>query len=1097
MQDQDPALLEEFVVENSQNLEIFEQDLLALEETGVTPELINKMFRAIHSMKGSSGYLGLDNILEVSHLGETLLDQVRKDERELTAEITDVLLKTTDALRAMVESSDLGASYDTSMVLSLLQQTMQDDPASAPAASQAAGAAGMSFDSDTRIEADVLSEIPPEGDSSASGVGASVEKQMLDLLASGHRAGGISDDQLKQELRQGKMPYWICVDPEQDDIITGSMTEVGVLAVHEEGAGKALILTVLDEDMLACSANIKPDQMGAMSKTVVCDVLEGKSSSGKKAAPVAPPAVKPAQSVPVPAAAKSAPQGVPVKKAPSKKDTVVVDDKPASKRSGRAAKAGADDGAMIKIHARFLDQLLRLTGNMVMSRNQLLTRYDFADDSAFATLSQAITEVHRGVVQTRMNPVSSLFDRFRRVVRDLSHQLDKNVELRTEGGEMELDRTILEAFVDPLTHMIRNSLDHGIETAQERQVAAKPHMATITLKAYQESGEIIIAVCDDGRGVDIGRVKGKALEKGIITPTQAESMPDNKAVLLIFEPGFSTAEKLSAVSGRGVGMDVVRTNIEAIGGVIDCQTEMGRGTTIQARLPLTKAMVASSLIAALVVRVSGHRFCIPQSAVNELIRVSESDRHTKIRILQGQEVFQHRELVVPIIPLASALGVHTKEAASDAEVANANSVNAHAVASGGARHSGKPAGKQNGKHGGRHTRGATAGQTLIVLQHRQNLVGMIVDEIIGIEEAVVRELPKLASGSNVFSGHTVLGDGQVVMLVDIGGVVERMNMKFNAVPQKMESKLPALSVGKRSDLQTMIIFNYSEEEYFAVPLELVSLVEKIKASDIRRVGDRCYYPFKGNTIPLLYLDKHLPISKLPRDLEYYNLILPARVKFPIGLLTNFDIAVHDISEKFDSKITHDKGVLGTFMHGGKLVMLLDLYALFEHDDPDNFDTSGRDTITPARILIVEDSLFYRKLNSTYLSGPGRDLTIVNDGREALLNLRQNPTSYDMVVTDIEMPNMDGFGLVKAIRGDPLLQELPVIALTALQDSASRERGMRLGFDEYVVKVDKDSLTRCVELFARKIETAKSTGVNVRDELASTGAGHANRVLSHR
>ncbi|MBN2713347.1 MAG: chemotaxis protein CheW, partial [Planctomycetes bacterium] len=466
----------------------------------------------------------------------------------------------------------------------------------------------------------------------------------------------------------------------------------------------------------------------------------------------------------------------------------------------------------------------------------------------------------------------------------------------------------------------------------------------------------------------------------------------------------------------------------------------------------------SSLISALVVRVGKHRLCIPQSAVNELIRVSENDRKNKVRMLQGQEVFQHRELVLPIISLGAALG-ESKDAVPD-EAPNI--------------YHGEPE-TALPETPARRKLSLQSAQTLIVLQHRNKLFGMIVDEIIGIEEAVVRDLPKLVSCASVFAGHTVLGDGQVVMLVDIGGVVEKMRMKFSGKPVQEKSNLPALSVGKRSDRQTMILFNYGQTEYFAVPLELVTLVEKIKSSDIRCVGERSYYPFKGSTIPLLFLDKHLPVSPIPRDLEHYNLILPARVKFPIGILTNSDISVHDVSERFDSRITNDKGVLGTFMQDGKLVMLLDLYALFEHDDPDHFDTSVRDTCSPARILIVEDSLFYRKLNATYLSGPGRELNVVNDGREALMELRQNPDAYDIVVTDIEMPNMNGFELIKAIRGDPILRDLPVIALTALQDAASREKGMRLDFNEYVIKVDKDSLTRCVEGYARKLKPRTNKG----------------------
>ncbi len=1041
MQDQDPALLEEFVVENSQNLQDFEQDLLSLEETGASAEVINKMFRAIHSMKGSSGYLGFNNILEVSHLGETLLDMVRKDQIGLTAEIVDVLLQTNDLLRSMVEAADFGESAETGGVLEILRAAIGGGEAASGGAESGGALGGQ--------------DVGASAAGGEAGASENIRREAIEILQfiSTLEAGNDTRTTIEFELEMGKYPYWVCIAQERDEELRFALSDTGMLLGQERGGGALLLLTVIDLDMLKCSYELGDDELGLIDRELLAAALDGGISlkninGGQVAGELSVEAAEVKRDLPAQA------QKEVRKQVATENKTVVAADgcrdlgedssaKPAAKAKG----AKTDDGAMIKINAHFLDELLRLTGNMVMSRNQLRTCYSFADDPAFATLSQAITEVHRSVVQTRMKAVSSLFDRFKRVVRDLSKQLGKSVELRTEGGEMELDRTILEAFVDPLMHMIRNSIDHGIEDEKERQRSAKPHTATIILKAYQESGEIIIAVCDDGRGIDIGRVKAKALEKGMITPVQAESMPDSQALMLIFEAGFSTAQQLSEVSGRGVGMDVVRTNIENIGGVLDCHSETGKGTTIQARLPLTKAMVASSLISALVVSVGEHRLCIPQSAVNELIRVSDDDRKKKIRVLQGQEVFQHRELVVPIIPLAEALGINSRFEDESLAEQSTNVLSA-----------------------------ALKAQTLIVLQHRQNLVGMMVDEIIGIEEAVVRELPKLAAGSNVFGGHTVLGDGQVVMLVDIGGVVERMKMKFTHGIRRVESNLPALSVGKRSDRQTMIIFNYSENEHFAVPLELVSLVEKIKASDIHKVGDRSYYPIKNNTIPLLYLDKHLPISPIDPDLEYYNLILPARVKFPIGIITNTNISVHDISERFDSRITHDKGVLGTFMHEKKLVMLLDLYALFENDDPDHFDTGKKETCTPARILIVEDSLFYRKLNSTYLSGPDRKLTIVNDGREALTALRQNPEGYDLVVTDIEMPNMNGFELVKAVRGDPLLMELPVIALTALQDEASRARGVRLGFDEYVVKVDKDSLIRCVENYAQRIKKGQGRHV---------------------
>ncbi len=992
MGEEDKEILEEFILESKQNIVEVEHDLLALEEDGADSEIINKMFRAIHSMKGSSGYLNLKNILSLSHLGETLLDQIRTGAREADPDTVDALLSMVDALSEMLSMTDLGESYDITEAVEKLNSILSAGQDKA----EESHTCGCQLGNTELCQ--VLNSLPKTTDI-ISKINDGIKSNLFLYLV----CTGSGSENTRKFLEDADDIGVVIATSEKGYLLFGSVLDSELLidAVGSDVAEITEVPKAKIEEWLTADSNTVP--------VVVSKVSDNDNTAKNEAAGAG-------NSV-----AKAAPKRV-NKDGDNKKKKVVK-----------------EESQMIKINAHLLDELLRFTGNMVMSRNQLLTRYDFSDDPAFSTLSQAITEVHKNVVQTRMLSVGSIFDRFKRVVRDLSKKLGKKIDFKQQGGDLELDRTILEAFVDPLNHMIRNSIDHGIETTEERAQTMKNPIASITLKAYQESGEIIISVEDDGRGIDPEKIKKIALDRGLINQTQLKSLSDQDAIMLIFEPGFSTAQKLSEISGRGVGMDVVRTNIEKIGGVVDCSSDLGYGTKMQARLPLTKAMVTSSLISALVVSVDGLPFCIPQSAVNELITVSQKDTQEKIKILQGKKVFQHRELILPILNLRDILELNTGGDSTAKEVTNSGSVSSF----------------------------FTDNQTLIVLQHRHNYFGIMVDKIIGIEEAVVREMPKLVESANVFSGHTVLGDGRVVMLIDTNGIVERMNMTFISQGPVESVSAPALSVGKRADMQSMIIFNYSNNEYFAVPLELVSLVEKISSNDIKKVGNRKYYPMKDNTIPLLYLDKHLPVTPISQSLDTYNLIIPSRVKFPIGVITNSDITVCDVSGKFDEKITHEKGIIGTFMHNGNLVMLLDLYSLFESDDPDHFDRTDRSYRESAQILIVEDSLFYRRLNATYLAAPGRELTLVGDGVEALAALRDTSKHFDLVVSDIEMPNMDGFELIKEIRSDPNLCGIPVIALTALQDDQSRDRGLRLGFNEYVVKVDKDGLNDSVNRFAKE------------------------------
>ncbi len=453
----------------------------------------------------------------------------------------------------------------------------------------------------------------------------------------------------------------------------------------------------------------------------------------------------------------------------------------------------------MRVPVTILQKLLDLTGTMVMARNQLLNEFDFSDSTAFRTLSQAISGVHETVIETRMQTTGSLFERYRRVVRDLARQLGKEVAFHIEGGDLELDRTILESFADPLTHLIRNCLDHALETPAEREAAGKNRQGNLHLRSYIHSGEIILEVADDGRGINAAKVCEKAIEKGVITREAAAGLSEQDKVMLIFQPGFSTKDQATDVSGRGVGMDVVRNNIENVGGSIEVNTRVGQGSTISAILPLAKALVSSSLTEALVINVQGERIAIPETAVSEIIRMNQS-AWSAITQVDGRDVYQLRDRLIALVDLPQALDLngHTSKSSKDA--------------------------------------------CLVVLQYRKHLFGVIVDDVIGIQEIIVRANPKVFRSSTVYSGHTVLGDGKVALILDINGLVTELDLKFTDVAQvggEVKREVSASDVKISSSgpaKQRMLVFNYAKNEYFAMPLELVGLIKRIDPAEFKTIG---------------------------------------------------------------------------------------------------------------------------------------------------------------------------------------------------------------------------------------------------------------------
>jgi len=992
---EDLDLVADFINEGLQGLRDVEADLLSLETDGGTDiELVNRIFRAVHTIKGNGSHLKLENLIRVSHLAETLLDRVRCGQQAVHSKVTDAVLSAVDALTAMLLSTCLGASFDTAPVLAKLNSVL-DPTSNAPGL---VGNASGTDNADLAIAAKAWN-----GKFFVYAIHVDLEKL--------HSAIDLKEGVVAGLSSVGKILH--------------ASIPIASLDTTNTGNCKIYFETVLDPSIL--SEHLQVD-----AKNLVALDLKAEKTAATKAQTVSAP----------PKASSPTPTEHP-KPTEAKVSTTIAALKVEAKKNPDAALVPATPAANTKttsdqtmrVPVHILHELLEWTGTMVMARNQLMNEFNFTGNTAFRTLSQAISGVHETVIETRMQTTGSLFERYRRVVRDLARQLGKEVALHIEGGELELDRSILESFADPLTHLIRNCMDHALETPAEREATGKNRQGNVYLRSYVQSGEIILEVADDGRGISAERVCEKAVSKGVITADYASRLTEKEKVLLIFQAGFSTKDQATDVSGRGVGMDVVRNNIESVGGMIDVQTKVGHGSTFSAILPLAKALVSSSLTKALIVDLHDQQFAIPETAISEIIRF-DSRTTSVITRVDGQDVFQLRDKLIAIVNLEDALSL------------NASASNL-----------GDQASLQSPLR-------ASSASCLVVFQYRKHFFGAVVDNVVGIQEIIVRSTPKMLQSCMVYSGHTVLGNGRVSLILDINGLVQSLNLKFMETTAKagvaksaVDQSLSSATTKKRIT-QKMLIFSCADNEYFAIPLELVAIIERISPKDLRIVGQKEYCQLKQETVSIVRLDAFLPIGKFNDQRADICLIRAAAVAYPIGILSGPDVCVVDVDDTFETRMNDSKGILGTFMHNDRLVMLLDLYSVFEKHAPDKIITKEIEA-KKARILVAEDSLFFRRLIDQYIRCEHWNVEIVNDGVEAWERLQNEPNRYQLVISDINMPRMDGFELATRVREDRRFDHMPMVALTTLSEDHFREKGLSLGFDRYVVKIDKHQVRNTV------------------------------------
>jgi len=865
-------LVTEFIAETAEGLGELDTQLIALEQNPNDAEIIGGIFRIVHTIKGTCGFLGLPRLESVAHAAENVLGKFRDGELEPTADSVSLILRTLDRIKD---------------VLAGLEETGSE----------------------------------PAGDDSAM-------IAELNAMAAGETVAATAADEIDLGAPS---------EDADDEIDLGPVTP--------------------DPEAEALNAIAADDEID-----------------------LGPPIPEPEEA-----------------EAPEPK---AAEEKAAEARSGREISASAQN---IRVSVNLLEDLMTMVSELVLTRNQLLQTLRQQEDSAFTSplqrLNHITSELQEGVMKTRMQPIGNAWNKLPRIVRDLAQDMGKRIDLDMVGAETELDRQILELIKDPLTHMVRNSCDHGLETVAERRAAGKPDAGKITLQALHEGGHIIIRIADDGRGLPVAKIKEKAIAKGLATESELESLTNQEINGFIFKPGFSTAQSVTSVSGRGVGMDVVRTNIEKIGGAIELDSIEGAGSTFTIKIPLTLAIVA-----ALIVECCGERFAIPQISVLELVRASSRSEH-RIELIDQTPVLRLRDRLLPLAHLGGLLGLANGDLAADGD---------HFV---------------------------------VVCQVGPHTFGIVVDKVFDTEEIVVKPVAPILRNNPVFSGNTVLGDGSVVMILDPNGLAAELGEA--RVAETTSEQQGRRSGAASGELAALLMFRAGDGAPKAVPLSLIARLEDVAAKDIEIADGREVLQYRGKIMPLLAIGYGAP------EAERHPVIVFNDGPRWAGLVVDEIVDIVEVPLTFE--IEGDQpGVLGTLVVDGKSTEIIDTAYYLTQIYADWFSINLASSAGKKEILIVDDSPFFRHLLSPLLQQAGYAVTSVDSAEQALA-MKDDGVNFDLIVSDIEMPGMDGFAFAEAVRASNEWSNTPLVALSGKLSDDRIQRGRDAGFDDYVGKTDRDGL----------------------------------------
>ena len=777
-------IIGEFLVESYEGLDRLDQAFIDLEETPDDIGTLTEAFRILHTIKGTCGFLGFGQLERVAHRGENLLSLLRDEVLEMNHEIADALLATVDAIReilGVIEDTEEEGQHDNEALIARLEVLSGQPPVAAPPTSEAEAPAA-----EAPAAEEPAAEAPAEDASAAEA--------------------------------EEPQPEGVVLFNQPDDVVDpgAGAPDGGVVLLNppDSGADGTLADAFQAADAIAGET---ADAEGAAEPAASAEAAE----PGQAPAPDAAPAAKDSERIGDILVSDGAADRTDVEIAATEQvlgdarpiGKILADEgkaEPAEVEKAASKQRGAADST-IRVDVAVLDTLMNLVGELVLSRNQIMQLASEEEHHEFTGPAQRLnlitSELQEGVMRTRMQPIGNIWNKLPRVVRDLSQQFGKQIRLEMEGKGTELDRTILEAIKDPLTHMVRNTVDHGVEDPDVRTAVGKNPEGVLKLAASHEGGQVNIEISDDGAGIDPDRMRTKAVEKGIITTEAATKMTDNEAVNLIFAPGFSTAAKVSNVSGRGVGMDVVRTNVERIGGSVDVKSVAGQGTVFKIKIPLTLA-----IIPAITIRCGGNRYAIPQVSLQELVRLDGNDLSSRIEDLHGAPVYRLRERLLPIIDLREQLGVEP-----DAESTSTN---------------------------------------IVVLQLDGKPFGLVVDHIENTEEIVVKPLGREVKDIALFSGATIMGDGKVALILDVVGLAAAADIVNVGRQGDNAADGPQVAFDSDDEVlddRTLLLVDFDEDHRAAIPLSAIERLEEFDADQIEDSGHQTVVQYRGSILPILDL----------------------------------------------------------------------------------------------------------------------------------------------------------------------------------------------------------------------------------------------------
>lgn len=904
MSDFDDEIISEFLVEGRESLDQLDRDLVQLEDSPQERSILDRIFRHIHTLKGTCGFMGFSNLESLAHVGENLLSKLRDGEFAVTPEIITSLLQTVDAIREMMDhidetGSDGDNSYDalkadlTRLLAGpgadaptppapepepVVEATPEPAPASEPVVEAVVEAAPEPEPApEPAPEPEPVVEAAPEPTPAG---GDSIKIALLAEL-------GLDDSEINAVL-SGDGPEEAAPKPAPQAAAKPAAAKPAPASVdinNLSGDPSALadaILAGATGSVGGVMELSKPKEEEIDVNAAVSALLNETQGALAPAKAIAEKAQDDAEQI------MSAP---PPKKAEPSKPSSASE----SQRKNRAHEN-------IRVDVTLLDTLMNLVGELVLIRNQIIQCTQGKEDSVLTGATQRLnlvtSDLQEGVMKTRMQPIGNVWSKFPRVVRDLAITCGKRVRVEMEGKETELDKSLIEAIKDPLTHLVRNSVDHGIEYPAKREKTGKNPEGVLQLRAYHEGGKVNIEIKDDGGGIPPAKIKAKAIEKGIITEEQANSMTAHEVVNLIFTPGFSTAEKITNVSGRGVGMDVVRSNIEKIGGAIEVQSVEGEGTTFRIKIPLTLAIVP-----ALIVGSGDQRYAIPQVALQELVRLDAEEARKSVEYIQGTPVYRLRGRLLPLVFLSDTLGRPRYNDVLNGE--------------------------------GRSMR-------IAVLQADDRLFGMVVDSIHDTQDIVVKPLSKHLKQLSIYAGATIMGDGQVALILDVLGVAQKGNV-LKALRSKQAETNADESANNTGELTKLLLVRSPDDGRQAVPLAMVARLEEVDANKVEYVGEQRVVQYRGEILPLVYVSDVLPERRSmyrndddEQGDNLLNVVVYTEGGRSVGLVVDqiLDVVESDLK---DLQPGSRHGVTGCLVVRDKVTEVLDVRAIIRAAEPTFFD----------------------------------------------------------------------------------------------------------------------------------------------------------------